>query len=497
MTFEIPSTTTTTTIQPYDQGKPSAPSNAQDAVDKIKGLENGADAKEVNNAIDAIAKLNATEAKQVFDQLAADGKKNGKDYFQSLAHEMVDTGWRGGGVSLKNRERFFKDVAEKLSGPQLASLEKAFATADKSDINARSIDELSKAIATFSDGKIKADYIKALAPTAVDQKDASSGHTSYNNFDPEARSISTVLAGFKSPNAAGFPESLAAIKKEPGAYDAVINASMKPTEKYNAFAQTYLKSYDTTQFQAIAKLMEASGSSLDKAQFIKSAGNILPKVENAKDRESIALAMKSVIDSDVVGVISKLAGSSEVLGGDALANYSRVMLEDVKNYKDPKTGKTLNGEQLLNEQIKSFISSSPKDTEGLKSESKKTTWQLFQQGGQPSPEAQERAQALGFLVGSVAKGLKNINADIDKKRELASAVFNDILGPLAGLVKGGMGANTASLLIADALFKNKEVNINKVLAAIFSPATESGDLDQLVINKLLLGNMEDGAGLVN
>ncbi len=451
------------------------PKAYQEAYDKISEIvKNGADAKEVNEAIYAISGpkdsscpnpggfkgLSQSDKRKLIDQLVSENK------LDKFMHEMVDSATFGGGISRENRIDFFNDMAANLNGKQLAAMQQSLVKADKAFVNARSNQEFSDSIASHcKNEQIKVEFIKELAPLAADQKKYKSENDGYirslkdNLYDPEARAISTVLSSFKTGDSYNFVEAYNAIQnvKVNGvsvALSSVINASLKPV-----LNETQPVEYNTHQFEKISKLLSQSNNLEDKVAFSIEAGSVLGNIGDwsASAKAKITEATLKVILSDTARIIDRMR-SADGNGKAAFPNLVKSMVQDVEG-----------GEKTLNELVKSFMTSAPKD-------GSLNTVKLFDSKSTDPKQIEAmkiRAQSLGYIVGSVSKAFDNINAEIAKKKEIAVAIFNDILGPLAS-VTGTSVSNTFSLILGDALFKDAKSLANGILDQIIKkPSVEN------------------------
>lgn len=470
-------TTTAPVTGPTQTTPAMSPCLPPDARKLIEIANAEGTAQEVNQAREAIASLSPAEKKALFNDLI----KNDPKALEKFAHEMVDSASRNGGISLDKQREFFVDIAKNLTGEQLAAVEQAFVKADKGTVNSRSLEELSQAIARHSTSEVKADFIAALAPKAADQTSTditpkgwvSDSIYKLNLYDPEARAISVVLSSFADAKSLDFGKAMSALEGK-STLEAVINASMMPTYRIKPSGAEESK-FDLKQFEALSKIMEGSKNTIHQASFIKATGAILPDISDKNSRAQIANAMSRIFDRDTVGIISVLA-AAERGGGDTFANYAEVMLKDVKG-----------GELQLNTQIKNFVNSRPLNGPSH------STMDLFTKMPD-STMAKDRAMDFGYMLGSVSKAFSNINAGIDRKRELAAAIFNDVLGPFASAAKV-TGANTGAFLLADAIYKNEK----DLAMAFMNEVLQKGQdkiLPEYIVSATILGHIEDGMGLV-
>jgi hypothetical protein len=457
------------TISPTPASTAENPKAYQDAYDNVSGIvKNGADAKEVNKALDSIESLSQSDKRKLVDQLISEKK------LDKLMNEVVDSSTFGGGVSRENRIDFFNDMAANLNGKQLKEIQQSLRKADKDAINARSNEEFSNAIAVFcTNEQVKIEYIKELSPTASNQKDFKNQDDSpkeKNLYDPEARSIAIVLSSFKKVE--NSDKALIEIQKS-GNMESIINASVNPIHRYGASKSSsdgYIE-YDVSCYNKITDLVSKSDSLRIKVDFLKVAGDFIPK---SGCGPYIALGMEKIIKSDPVGVMYQLGTSDELNKGQTFSNFARVMIEKIPG-----------GPEKLNDIITAFISAKPKDNS-------QKSWELFLNPQQNPELANRRAMVVGYMVGSISKAFTEINMDEAKKREYASAVFNDILGPLTSFLKV-TGSNTSSVVLADSLFKDRADTSSEILNMFFGDKPDDGDIGKtLLIPAEIWGMIQTG-----
>jgi len=168
-------------------------------------------------------KLDPDNVKATADQLQAlDGAGANKAIHQQgeqlnpFAARMLKTGWvTEGGLSAGEQQKFFDRMAGKLSGANLARLQRSFAATGRDHAN-----DVARAVATDAPSQTRIDFVRSMAPWASDNSPAVGADTTLQiNSDTEA--TATVLASLHGPDA---QQAFAAVPEDKR--QAVFNAAV-------------------------------------------------------------------------------------------------------------------------------------------------------------------------------------------------------------------------------------------------------------------------------
>lgn len=156
------------------------------------GIFDSVSRDEVRDSVQALTELSGVDAGRVIDRLAASGQ------LDKLARESVENqgGWFGpDGLSRDEQAQFFDTVAQRLDGPLLATLSRAYGKAG-GDHQQR----LADAIARQSTPTAALDFVRALAPEATNGGQPGALGGSY--VDRDAQAIATVVSNLRGDYAA-------------------------------------------------------------------------------------------------------------------------------------------------------------------------------------------------------------------------------------------------------------------------------------------------------
>ncbi len=441
---------------------------------KIGSAAVAGDAATVNSAIESFKNLDTTDTRALFDELIKDPKTLDK-----FAHEMVDSGTFGGGISLDKQRAFFANIAKKLTGDQLAKVEQAFAKADSPEVSLRSVEELSKAVSTHALPLDKAAYVAALAPLASDQTqfNGTGWNAAGTTFlvDPEARAIARVMSEWQKPNTdPNFAIAMKAISpnasQDDKAFDSVVQAAAGM--QYNSVTKRVenikLENLTSELSNVVASLNgsfsyqggRGSVAAADvKANFVISSSLLFNHANFVKNDVRVpqffdvenAKAIANVINSDEVGVITTLSQGSDYVLGTALREYAQVMISDVKD-----------GKKTLEKQMTAFLSDEGPDG--------KNTLEILKSSVTPDGKltafAEQRGRAFGYLAGAISAGFEEVADNKAEQAKLIAAFLNDVLG--AAKIPG---ANVTSALVEMALTEGRDNPARAMVEAMLPKGT--------------------------
>ena len=390
------------------------------------------DVKAVQNTLGGLSKVdaNATVAQLSNDEL------------RTLASEVNDGSWIGGGLNKDEKTAFFDTMAQQLGAEQLARLTTAFDTTrqgmglgklDASD----DVAALGAAVGRHASTETKLDYIKALSANGALSDQTSVTGTSFGTTmtqmsDPQARAAAEVIASMGgSPTAAR--RALETLTTDQ--LNAVVKASADPTMTTTSSmnAASVSTHYDTATFQ---KLMEVAGktdSPVLKGQVFAAGVAVLKEAESGNllapvmaDTAAMRKGLHSLLMSDVGGVVGELASNARTRDGSALATYAKSALnaKEFDQLGQVQTRLSL-GNDLKGDPVQSFGATTQ------------------------APDGTPRylnAERLGYFAGAMNAATHSISGDAAKQAELTNAVIKSGLSIIdKARIGGPVGSGAAAV----------------------------------------------------
>lgn len=426
--------------------------DVDDTVDRIDELLDGNVSKgEINEAIDLISGLDASEANAVFDQL------NDRGLINPLIKEIYDGSFFGDrDVDDNVRQEFFDNIAGKLDGENLARVTDGLRAVSNNSVEGRpEIGEFTDSIVEHADERTKIEYVGAIndkIPTEPNDR-------LLPHRNAHAISAARVIASL-----ADNPENVRqALDRLDSAQErTVINEAVNAEELFPSDPSQALY---TPIANAVSQLGDRPEETLVKAEFFELSG--LELARNRKDlSETLERGMTKILLTDTNGIIEELAyGNSTSVNSDALSEYIEQLIKTDKTEVVAEVHT-----QLL---LGNDLSGDHRD---------RFDQQSTILGG--SDLFFTNANKLGYFAGSVERAVDNIEGDAAAKRErvveiltLGLGVINPVLGAGAeGPARGIILSQSGRLLTenVERLIGDEGLTFDKLLLEASLPANSRG-----------------------
>lgn len=335
------------------------------------------------------------------------------------------------GLSADETRDLFNDLAAGLSGPQLARVSNAFG--DREDVAA-----IADSVSRFATTEAKIGYVQAMAGRTTDglnsDTDVSLGLTTLRASDAEAAAVGKVLG---SLSGSSFDRAVSSLSSEQLA--AVVKSSADPTT-YTSTTMYGASVSGSYQADTLKGLLEAAATSADasvKARVFAEGGKQLgeiagsnhllaPNVTADDEAAKVRDGLKSILDSDVTGVVRQLETSDRY--GGALSNF---VTETLKQGED---GQKAIGGYIAKLQTGEALNENP----------------IARLDAQANGYYRN-AQDLGYFAGATQVGVAKVAASNKEQAELIGSIFKSAVGLATG--PAGPVAGAAVGLYTDAAVK--------------------------------------------
>ena len=397
-----------------------------DAVNKIRDLT-GDDGflgtgrnDHMHEVADTLGGLSPAERNAVVSKLS-DGDLKG------LAEDFNAGGVFGHqGLSADEKRDVFNDLANGLSGAQLARVSKAFG--EREDVAA-----LADSVSRFATPDAKVGYVQAMASRTTDglkgEIDVNIGVTISQNSDADAAAVGKVLGSLTGAN---FDRAVQSLSNEQLA--AVVKSSTDPTTytSTSGYSASISGSYKADTLKSVLEAAATSKDASVKARVFAEGGkqlgeiagsnhllapNVTAKDEAAKVRDGL----KAILDSDVTGVVRQLETSDRY--GGALSNFVTETL------KQGEVGQKAIGGYIAKLQTGEKLNENP----------------IARLDAQANGYYRN-AQDLGYFAGATQVGVAKVAASNKEKAELIGSIFKSAVGlatgPAGPVVGAGVGLYT-------------------------------------------------------
>lgn len=338
---------------------------------------------------------------------------------KTWADEAGSNGILGtGGLDREEKQALFQNLAEGLSGPQLARLSKAF----HGETDAKALGD---AIAAHAGNPAKLEFVKAVAGQV--------------ESDPQvAVQVAKAIGGLKGDTAA-VDAAFGALS------DSQLTAVVKAAKQEWVYTNigpygggSVTVSYDVAPLAALIGAASTGSNAEVKAKVFEYAGKELKTIAGTNTGLGIAVMKKGAEET-----LTK--AMSELLTSDT----NGVMRELEQDFREGR-GITTFTEQMVrqgrNDELKVIIDQLKVGNDGNGNEI-----QRFE--SREGSDNERNAQTLGYFVGSIYAGVGAINRDIDKQAGMVKAIFaaslsggKDVAGMwLSTAAKGAVGALVATV----------------------------------------------------
>ncbi|MGH8080782.1 MAG: hypothetical protein ACREP7_09410 [Lysobacter sp.] len=395
--------------------------------------------------------LSGHDARQVYDQLKADGK------LDKWVEEMNSDGWFGtGGLSASEKTDLFNTLASKLSGAQLAD----FST----HLSPEDVIALGKSVASHADANTATDYVKAMAPqtTAAPsaRNDSSPGHANLGLENPAARAVGEVLASLP-PAAFGAAinglrnDQLAAVMKT--AAGMTIGSPAIDTST-NGMPSGQAIDYDPRLLTQILDNAAKSGDALAQARTFEAASTQLKTMQEdvnfpmtytdqGNDLRAVADAMTRLLKSNPTGIMSQFESTLDRYGTSLVPYTSEMVAQGRGNdLRDIIVG-------LRN---------------GPGSGDPSSMYAVLEAKDANGESYHPNAQTLGYFVGAVQVGMSQHAGGAKADGELLKTIF--------GTASGAIGAaNPAAGVFAAVLGGTYVVASDEIAQSVADGNTDAKD----------------------
>ena len=397
--------------------------------------------REISNILQ---ELSPADARQVYDNLKADGK------LDKWVSEMNSGGWFGtGGLSASEKTDLFNSLANRLSGEQLADF--------SGHLDHDGVVALGQSVASHGRSDIAVDYVKALSSRTTE-----GGHTRSDNSlfvnraiteDPEARAIGEVLAtlrghDFNQAVTSLTPAQLTAVMKTASGSNLTTTSGMRGSSTAVDYDPRLLTQIIDNAAKSIDPAVKATVFQAASAQLkeISDAGNVMvPYLGKDADARAITDAMTRLLRSDTTAIMHELEDNLD-RDGASLIPYTTAMVDQNRS---AELGEIITDLQLGNDRRTGAVERFEQTIPG-------TTGQPYY----------ANAQALGYFVGAVQVGLAENSASAKDTGDLLKNIFGIVTGAggaanpgagVAGAVLNGLSAVTVDRVVKSVENGNKDI----------------------------------------